>query len=64
MDWFEKIKLGIRYLKKWDVPPRHTRGNLSPDKLNFLVESSGFKVEEVQLIGDKTKALYLRSRKK
>ena len=42
MKWFEKIRLGIRYLKKWGVPPRYTRGNLSPDKLNFLVESSGF----------------------
>jgi len=64
MTWFEKLKLGIRFLKKCGKPPRYAQTNLSPDKFNSLVESAGFKVEEVQLIGDKTKALYLKGRKK
>jgi len=63
MNWFEKIKLGIRYLRKWGIPPRYAQNNLSPDKLASFVENVDFKVEKVQLIGDKTKALYLRGRK-
>ena len=61
--WFEKMKSDIRYLKRFGMPPGDCR-NYSPDTLSFIVETSGFKVEEVQLIGDKTKALYLRGRKK
>ena len=60
---FEKMKMGIRFLKKWGKPPGYFRGNLSPDELCSLVESAGFKVEEVQLMGGKIKALYLRGRK-
>ena len=64
MNWFEKIKLGIRYLRKWGMPPRHVRNNLSPDELASFVENVDFEVEEVQIIGDKVKALYLRGSKK
>lgn len=63
MNWFEKMKLGIRYLKKWGMPPRYVRHNLSPDELVFFVKNIDFKVEEVRLLGDKTKALYLRGTK-
>jgi ubiquinone/menaquinone biosynthesis C-methylase UbiE len=66
MKRFEVMKMGIRYLRKWGKwgkPPGYFRGKLSPDELCSLVESAGFKVEEVQLIGDKTKALYFRGRK-
>ncbi|MBW2003255.1 MAG: methyltransferase domain-containing protein [Deltaproteobacteria bacterium] len=63
MKLFEKMKLGIRYLRKWGMPPRYARNNLSPDELASLVENMDFKVEEVQIMGDKTKALYIRGRK-
>lgn len=64
MKWFQIMKMGMRFLKKWGKPPRYARkGSLSPDELSSLVESAGFKVEEVQLIGDQTKALYLKGRK-
>lgn len=62
MKWFEKMKMGMRVLRKFGRPPRSSR-NLSPDELRSLVESAGFKVEEVQLIGDRSKAVYLKSRK-
>jgi ABC-2 type transport system ATP-binding protein len=61
MKWFEKMKMGIRALRKIGKPP-YSR-SLSPDELRFLVESAGFKVEEVQLIGDNSKGIYLRGRK-
>ncbi|HEY31934.1 MAG TPA: class I SAM-dependent methyltransferase [Dehalococcoidia bacterium] len=66
MKRFEIMKMVIRYLRKWGKagkPPGYFRGRLSPDELCSLVESAGFKVEEVQLLGDKMKALYLRGKK-
>ena len=66
MKKFEMMKMGIRYFRKWGKggkPPAYFRSKLSPDELRSLVESAGFKVEEVQLMGDKMKALYLKGRK-
>lgn len=63
MNWFEKVKLAIRYFKRWGMPPRYGRNKLSPDELVSFVENVDFRVEEVRLLGDKTKALYLRGRK-
>jgi len=61
---FEKIKMVIRFMRKWGKPPGCYR-SLSPDELRSLVESAGFQVEEVQLMGgDKAKALYLKGRKR
>lgn len=62
MKWFEKMKMGMRVLRKFGRPPGYFR-NLSPDELRSLVESAGFKVEEVQLMGDKSKAIFLKGRK-
>lgn len=64
MNWFEKMMLGFRFFRKCGIPPRHAQTNLSSDEFSSLVEGAGFKVEEIQLIGEKTKALYLRGRKK
>jgi ubiquinone/menaquinone biosynthesis C-methylase UbiE len=60
---FEIMKTGIRIFRKWGKPLGYFRGKLSPDELRSLVESAGFKVEEVQLVGDKMKALYLKGKK-
>ena len=63
MSWFEKMKLGIRYLRKWGMPPRYARNNLSPGEITSFLENVDFKVEEAQLIGDRAKALYVRAKK-
>jgi len=63
MKWFEVMKMGMRCIMKWGKPPGNTRGKLSPDELRSLVESAGFKAEEVELMGDKVKGLYLKGRK-
>jgi ubiquinone/menaquinone biosynthesis C-methylase UbiE len=63
MKWFERMKLAVRYLRKWGMPPRCSRNNVSPDQLVSLVEEVGFRTEEVELLGDTTKAIYLRGRK-
>ena len=62
MNRFEMIKMGMRALRKFGRPPSYSR-SLSPGELRSLAESAGFKVEEVQLIGDRTKAIYLKGRK-
>jgi ABC-2 type transport system ATP-binding protein len=63
MKWFELMKMVIRAMRKWHKPAPYGKGKLSPDELRSMVESTGFEVEEVQLMGNKTKALYLRGRK-
>ncbi len=63
MNWFERMKLAVRYLKRWGMPPRHGRDKLSPDELVSFVEEVGFRVDELELLGDRTKAIYLRARK-
>jgi ubiquinone/menaquinone biosynthesis C-methylase UbiE len=64
MSWFGKMRLAIRYVRKWGKPPCYFRGDLSPDALSSLVASAGFEVEEVEVIGDRMKALYLKGRKR
>ena len=54
---WDRMALSLRYLQKFGIP-KHSR-NYSPAGLAALVESAGFEVEQVQLIGDKTKAVYL-----
>jgi hypothetical protein len=63
MNWLERMKLAVRYLRKWGMPPRYGRNRLSPEQLASLVEEVGFRTEEVGLLGKRTKAIYLRGRK-
>ena len=59
----EKIKLIIRYIKRFGLPPRNIETNLSPDELISIVENQGFNIEEIELINDKINALYLKGKK-
>lgn len=61
--WFEKMALGFRYYQKFGMPPSWYR-NYSPDELSRLVENAGFTVEEIQLLSNTAKALYVKARKK
>ncbi|HET6514597.1 MAG TPA: class I SAM-dependent methyltransferase [Thermodesulfovibrionales bacterium] len=63
MSWFEKMELALRYFVTFGMPPPHGLKNYSPDELGSLVRSVGFNNVEIQLLGDKPKALYLRGRK-
>jgi ubiquinone/menaquinone biosynthesis C-methylase UbiE len=60
---FKKAQLGMRYLRRWGMPPRHGRDGLSPGELVRLVESARFTVVDVQLIQCGSNALYLRGLK-
>lgn len=63
MKWLKMLRMSVRFLWKWGKPPRYAKRQLSPAELSFLVEHSGYRVEEVQLIGDPTHALFLKGRK-
>jgi ABC-2 type transport system ATP-binding protein len=56
-------RLGLRYLRRWGLPPREGRHALSPEELERLVESAGFRVEGVELLQAESNALYLRALK-
>jgi ABC-2 type transport system ATP-binding protein len=59
----ERAKLGVRYVSRFGIPPRHTKLSLSPHELASLAEGAGFRVEAVYLIEEQANALYLRGRK-
>ncbi|MGD8968061.1 MAG: class I SAM-dependent methyltransferase [Anaerolineae bacterium] len=61
--WFEMMKMGIKFMLKWGMPPRYAQRGLSPDGLRALVEGAGFQIEELQVVGDRTRAVYLKGRK-
>lgn len=63
MNVWTTMKLGLRYLKRWGLPPRHGRNNMSPEELRGLVESAGFSMEDAQLIQGASNLLYLRGLK-
>jgi ubiquinone/menaquinone biosynthesis C-methylase UbiE len=63
MSFSGKMRLVLRYLRRWGLPPRHGRNDVSPDGLVSLVEGVGYRVEDVQLIEGGSNALYLRGRK-
>jgi len=63
LDLFRTLQLVWRYLRRWGLPPRHGRNDLSPEALTRLVEGAGFKVKDVQLLVGGSNALYLRGLK-
>jgi ubiquinone/menaquinone biosynthesis C-methylase UbiE len=63
LDLLRTARLGWRYLRRWGMPPRHGRNDLSPQELTRLVESAGFKVQDVQFLEGGSNALYLRGLK-
>jgi ubiquinone/menaquinone biosynthesis C-methylase UbiE len=63
MGLFGKAKLGLRYLRRWGMPPRHGRDDLSQEELVRLVEDAGLTVKNVQLMQGGSNALYLRGLK-
>lgn len=59
---WEKIKMGLRFLKAWGKPPAHTR-SFSPENLTSMMEKAGFTVQMAKLLGNRMKALYAIGKK-
>jgi len=63
MNWAERVKMALRCFRKRGMPPWQRKSALSPDQLVTFVEEVGFCTDELQLLGNSTKALYLRATK-
>ena len=62
MKLWEKIKMGVRFVKSWGKPPAHTH-TFSPENLNSMMKDAGFTIKTSKVIGNKTKALYIIGQK-
>lgn len=62
MPFFSKMGLGIRYVRTWGKPTPYNR-SINPTELSEIVKESGFVIEDVKLVGKKTKAVCLREKK-
>ncbi len=62
MKLWEKIKMGVRFVKSWGKPPVHTH-SFSPEDLASMVKDAGFTIKTSKVIGNKTKALYIIGQK-
>ena len=63
LTWFEQMELTFRYFMTFGEPPTYGLKNYSPEELYCLVADAGFMMEEVELLGDKPRAIYLKGRK-
>jgi len=59
---WEKIKMGLRFVKSWGKPPAHTH-SFSPDDLGSMMTHAGFTIETSKVLGNKTKAVYIIGKK-
>ena len=59
---WEKIKMGLRFVKSWGKPPAHTH-SFSPDDLGSMMTHAGFTIETSKVLGNKTKAVYIIGQK-
>ena len=62
MQLWEKIKMGLRFVKSWGKPPAHTH-SFSPEDLASMIRDAGFAIETSKLIGSNTKAVFIIGRK-
>lgn len=63
LDFFEKSVLAMKFLARFSMPPPHGLKNYAPGELARFVQAAGYRVEEMDLIGDRPKGLYLKGRK-
>jgi len=63
MPFWSKLAMGIRYLKKFGLPPRENR-IVSMDDVSRWLEAAGFQVEESRIIQRETNVVCARGRKK
>jgi len=63
MPLWSKLAMGIRYLKKFGLPPRENR-IVGPGDVARWLEAAGFQVEESRLIQKETNVVCVRGRKK
>ncbi len=63
LDFFQRSVLAMKFLTRFGMPPPHGLKNYAPGELERFVQAAGYRVEEMDLIGDRPKGLYLKGRK-
>jgi ubiquinone/menaquinone biosynthesis C-methylase UbiE len=63
VDTFEKIEIGKRYFEKFGLPPSGGLINYTPQQMEDLIKKAGFEIRNLDVLGDKAKALYVRAAK-
>lgn len=62
MSFFDKMQLMYRYFKTYKkLPSKKT--SLTMQKAKEILEKENFKIEQVELIGDKMKAIFIVAKK-
>jgi ubiquinone/menaquinone biosynthesis C-methylase UbiE len=64
MALFSRIGMIFRFIRRWGKPLPYFNPALSPHQLAALLEKAAFTLEESKIIGDKSKALYVRAKKR
>ena len=64
MEGLEKTNLALRYFQKFGFPPLWGLRNFDPKELKDLVTEAGFEARSAALLGDHSKALYLKAFKR
>jgi len=59
VDAFEKIEIGKRYFEKFGLPPSGGLINYSPKQMEALIKKAGFEIRNLDILGDKAKAIYV-----
>jgi ABC-2 type transport system ATP-binding protein len=63
VDAFEKIEIRKRYFEKFGLPPAGGLINYSPRQMADLVRKAGFEITNLDILGEKAKAIYVRAAK-
>jgi len=61
MNVFERFAFMVRFLRRFKMPPY--RRMMSPDEVQKIARQAGFDVEDVNVVGGRIKAVFLRARK-
>ena len=62
MKKWDAIKMAYRFLKVWGKPPEFTH-RFSPDDVAKIAKNTGFDVIQCELIGNRTKSVFLMAKK-
>jgi len=61
VDAFEKIEIRKRYFEKFGMPPAGGLINYSSHQMEGLITKAGFEIRNLDILGEKAKAIYVRA---
>ncbi|HOF05648.1 MAG TPA: class I SAM-dependent methyltransferase [Syntrophales bacterium] len=61
LDALDKLEIGKRYFERFGLPPPGGLNNYTPRQMASLIEKAGFRIESLEVLGEKVKAVYVRA---